>query len=351
MSAVNALPASTGAADGAPVWAGPSFERVDTIAHADFLAAGEPLHRRTRPLLIKAAVRNWPASERWRFERLAELRRPDGGEVLTQFQIGVAEQGPTRQLVTRPIAPYLLGLAEAQRRALEAGDGDLGLLTAQQHARLRPGERFHLDWSYMRTLPRDQPYISLWHMLDEFPALRQDLRIAEVWPGLRWDWAYSFLGPGKSVTGFHFDYPTNLFCQFSGVKEFLLFPPDQNPYMAPSNKYDWGGKMSHIDITRLDEQPALAARFAQASGLYARIEAGDALYVPRRTWHAVVSSVPSVSLAVFGLRPWELIVDGLPSVGKAALHAVGLYGRGNCTCHGKTLPEVENAPPGMQDAR
>ena len=100
--------------------------------------------------------------------------------------------------------------------------------------------------------------------------------------------------------------------------------------------------MSHIDITRFDDQPEQAASFAQAHGLYARVESGDALYVPRRTWHAVVSSVPSVSLAIFGLTPWELIVDGLPSVTRAALHAIGLYGRGNCTCHGvrRTEPEV-----------
>eukprot|EP01034_Spumella_vulgaris_P005624 gene5624-7182_t len=194
----------------------------------------------------------------------------------------------------------------------------------------------------MKTLPRDQPYISLWHILKEFPQLKDDFKISEIWPGLRWDWGYTFLGPGKSVTGFHYDYPNNLFCQVSGAKEFLLVPPDQNPYMAPSSKYDWGGKMSHIDITRLDEQPERAAMFAQASGLYARVESGDALFVPRRTWHAVVSSIPSVSLAVFGLTPRELVVDGVPSGVRAALHAVGLYGRGNCTCHGKARAPMES---------
>jgi hypothetical protein len=56
--------------------------------------------------------------------------------------------------------------------------------------------------------------------------------------------------------------------------------------------------------------------------------------VPHRVWHCVVSLLPSVSLAVFGLTPYELLVDGIPSVFLAGAHALGLYGRGNCTCHG-----------------
>ncbi|NGY03801.1 hypothetical protein G7Y85_03420 [Solimonas terrae] len=325
-----------------PPYAGPTFRKVEQIDWPDFTRSGALLGRRTRPLLIKGAIRHWPATERWTFERLAQLRRADGSEVTTRFQIGIAEQGESRQDLIQPIAPYLLALARKQREAFAAGDDQLGLLSAEQHAHLSPTERFRLDWSYMKMLPRDQPYISVWHILKEFPQLWVDFPVKSLWKGTRWDWGYTFLGPGKSVTGFHFDYPTNLFCQVSGAKEFLLFPPDQNAYMAPSSKYDWGGRMSHVDITRLDEQPQIAATFARACGLYARVESGDALFVPRRTWHAVVSSVPSVSLAVFGMTPWQLLVDGVPSVALAGLHAAGLYGRGNCTCHGKA---AQAAPP------
>ena len=321
---------------------GPAFRLIEQVDWATFERSGARLARRTRPLLIKGAIRHWPATERWSFDRLAQLRRLDGSEVFAPFQIGIAEQGVSRADVVQPVAAYLRALGQAQRDAFAAGDDRRGLLTAEQHGRLTPDETFHLDWSYMKTLPRDQPYISLWHILEQCPQLKKDFRVSEPWPGLRWDWAYTFLGPGRTVTGFHYDYPNNLFCQVSGVKEFLVVPPEDSAHMRPSAKYDWGGKMSHIDITRFDDQPEQAASFAQAHGLYARVESGDALYVPRRTWHAVVSSVPSVSLAIFGLTPWELIVDGLPSVTRAALHAIGLYGRGNCTCHGvrRTEPEV-----------
>ncbi|MDB4987620.1 MAG: cupin-like protein [Myxococcaceae bacterium] len=312
---------------------GPTFELVEQIEWDEFKRSGTHFSSRKRPLLVRGALKHWPASERWTFERIAELQRRDGAEVRTKFQIGV-EQGPTAD-GTAPVKPYLLELARTQHEARAAGHHLGGLLPAQRLAQLKPGEHFHIDWSYMKsTAEVTQPYLSLWDMLDEFPELKRDLRLGELWPGVRWDWSYSFLGPAHSVSGIHFDYPNNLFCQFSGVKEFMLFESDQDPHMCASSKYDWGSKLSHIDITRLDEQPEQAAHFARAHGVYARLEAGDALYVPHRVWHCVVSLLPSVSLAVFGLTPYELLVDGAPSVFRAAAHALGLYGRGNCTCHG-----------------
>ncbi len=311
---------------------GPTFRLVEQ-ADWDELRRQRGLRKRKRPLLVKGAIKHWPASERWTFESLAALRRKDGSEVTTRFQIGLAEQGKSRKQVVAPIAPYLRSLAQAEREARAAGKERVGLLPAHVHAQLSPNDRFELDWSFMKTFKPDQVYISLWHILDEFPELKKDFLVRELWPGLRWDWAYTFIGPMNSVTGIHYDYPTNLFCQVSGVKEFLLFPPDQDALMCPSRKYDWGGKLSHIDVTRLDEQPELAATFARAQGLYARVEPGDALFVPRRTWHTVFSLLPSISLAVFGLTPSELVIDGVPSVLLALLHWLRLYGRGNCTCH------------------
>jgi len=312
---------------------GPVFRRIEETTWEELGPKGG-LKKVDRPLLVRGALHHWPARERWQFERLAELRRRDGSEVQTIFQMGIAEQGQTQQEVVRPIAPYLRELAAMDRAWRAEGRHRVGLLTEERHAQLKPGERFHLDWSFMDTFTvKDKPYLSLWHILHEFPELKKDLRTRELWPGLRWDWGYTFIGGGNSVTGFHFDYPTNLFCQITGVKEFLLFPPSQNAFMSPSHKYDWGGKLSHLDITRLHEQPEEAALFAQAEGQYARVETGDALFVPHRHWHAVVSLLPSVSLALFGLSPLELFTDGLTSVGRAVLHALGLYGRGNCTCH------------------
>ena len=76
--------------------------------------------------------------------------------------------------------------------------------------------------------------------------------------------------------------------------------------------------------------------FARTNGLYARVEAGDALFVPKQTWHCVVALEPSVSLAVFGLTLPEVLLGGGKAEIKALLHRLHLYRWGNCTCHKMT---------------
>jgi hypothetical protein len=208
------------------VYEGPSFELVETIAWEDLVRRGG-FGARSAPLLIKGAVRQWPAFDRWTFDRLAALRQPDGSEVV-------------------------------------------------------------------------------------------------------------FIGPANTVTGVHYDFPNNWFCQVRGTKEVILFPPDQTPYMCKSRKYDWGATLSDINISRLDAMPRERAMFAQAHGLYARVEAGDALFIPRRTWHSVVAAEPSISLGVFGLTAPEIILGGGPSEARHLLHTLHLYRWNNCTCHRMT---------------
>lgn len=322
---------------------GPEFQQVETLHWRDLEARGG-FRPRQRPLLVKGAVERWPASRQWTFDKLAELRRPDGSEVVTSFQNGLVEQGLTREPVIQPVAPYLRRLAETAA-ALRAGRiDDIGLLPNRRRQRLADGERFHLDWSYLKTFTADQVYLAQWYILNEFPALRQHFEIGQLWPGLRRTWEYTFIGPANTVTGLHYDFPNNWFCQVTGVKEFLLFPPEESPRMCKSHKYDWGATLSDIDISRLDEQPFEREQFARAKGLYARVEAGDALFVPSRTWHAVVSLEPSISLAVFGLTPWEIVAGGLPSETRALLHRLHLYRWGNCTCHRMAAaPEAREA--------
>jgi len=311
---------------------GPEFQQIETVHWRDLEAQGG-FRPRQRPLLVKGAVERWPASQQWTFDKLAELRRPDGSEVVTSFQNGLVEQGVTREPVIQPVAPYLRKLADAAATIRAGRIDDIGLLPNRRRQSLAEGERFHLDWNYLKTFTADEVYLAQWYILNEFPELRQHFEIGQLWPGLRRTWEYTFIGPANTVTGLHYDFPNNWFCQVSGVKEFLLFPPDQSPQMCKSRKYDWGATLSDIDISRLDEQPAERESFARAEGLYARVEAGDALFVPSRTWHAVVSLEPSISLAVFGLTPWEILAGGLPSETRALLHRLHLYRWGNCTCH------------------
>lgn len=317
----------------ASTYAGPSFQQVEEIC-AEQLTLRGGFAARTTPLLVRDALRTWPAFHRWGFERLAQLRRADGSEVVASFQNGLIEQGATREPLQLPVAPYLRALEQAALSVDQVQLDELGLLPNRLRRSLAKGESFSLDWSYLKTFAATRSYLAQWHLLDEFPELRRDMPIRTLWPGRRYTWEFAFVGPANTVTGLHHDFPANWFCQIRGVKEYLLFPPDQTPYLSQSRKYDRGATLSEVDVTRLDEQPERAARFAQARGLYARVEAGDALYIPSTTWHAVVALAPSISVALFGLTAAEVLTRGAPSELLHLLHMMRLYRWGDCTCHG-----------------
>ena len=318
---------------------GPDFTFVDEITWEELLVRGH-IEPPKRPLLVKGAVKAWPAWNRWTFDKLADLRHANGKDVIASFQNGLVEQGVTREPVLQPVAPYLRDLAEQSKKGVP---DDIGLLTARRMKGLKKGDSFKLDWSYMNSFRADKVYLAQWNILDEFPEMKKDFAITTVWPGLRWTWEFVFMGPAHTVTGIHYDFPNNWFCQVTGTKEFMLFPPDQSENMCESEKYDWGATLSDINISKLADQPGELSHFNKVKGIYARVEAGDALFVPSKTWHCVVALEPSISLAVFGLTPSEIVIGGGASTLRHALHAMHLYRWGNCTCHKMKGPAKSGA--------
>lgn len=311
---------------------GPPFQLVDTITLEELKAQGG-FQPRTRPLLVKGAVKQWHAWNKWGFDQLAELKRKDGSAVIASFQNGLVEQGVTKQPLDLPVAPYLRDLDAAAAQIRAGWRDDVGLCPDRVWQQARPGDEFHLNWAHMHSFAPNRVYLAQWDILKEFPAMRRDFAIRSVWTGWRWTWEYVFIGPANTVTGWHYDFPNNWFCQVRGVKEFMLVPPEHSQHMCQSRKYDWGATLSDINIAKLDEQPEHRASFAKAKGLYARVEAGDALFVPKRTWHSVVALEPSVSLAVFGLTLPEVLIGGGGAEVRNLLHTLHLYRWGNCTCH------------------
>lgn len=325
-------PALPGVSADRPPQAGPAFLLVPEMSWEEYRRE-RPRGLRT-PLLVKGAVKAWPAWENWTFSKLAQLRRTDGTPVVCRFQEGLVEQGTTGPLPQLPVAPYLEALAEASAKVSGPPEG---LLPHAQKTSLVPGRPFPLHWAHLQSFLPNRRYLADWPILSEFPELRRDFAIRTLWSGLRWTWEYVFIGPANTVTGLHRDIHNNWFCQVRGTKELLLFPPGESALMSRSPKYNLGSVLSTIDITRLDEQPREAELFARARGYYVRAEAGDALYIPKNTWHAVVSLEPSISLGVFGLTALEIVTEGAWAEMKNVFHRFGLYRRKNCICHEATV--------------
>jgi hypothetical protein len=310
---------------------GPSFQVIEETTWEKLEASGRQLPFE-RPVLVKGGVKHWPAFSKWSFEHLANVCESKGSEAPVKFTDGLVEQGVTKGRPFLPVAPYL---RELGKQSLATPDPAAGLLPKARLEQLRqqPGERFHLNWAHMQSFKPTTLYLAQWDILETFPELRKDLMIKSLWPGQRLTWEYVFMGPANTVTGLHNDFPHNWFCQLKGTKEFILFPPDQRQHMCPAKKYDWGATLSDINVSRLPEQAKELASFEKANGIYARVEAGDALFVPRRTWHSVVSVEPSISLGMFGLTPYEVATGGAWATLRDWAHHLRLYAWGNCTCH------------------
>ncbi|HLY08455.1 MAG TPA: cupin-like domain-containing protein [Planctomycetota bacterium] len=309
-------------------WTGPTFQLVKECTPED--AGGGGFRNPSGPLLVRGAVKAWPAWSQWSFDALSRLRRPDGSEVQCRFQEGLVEQGATRALPVLPVAPYLeeLGRDSQQPRSPEAG-----LLPEAEYRAQKPEDRFSLRWDYLKTIGKGRRYLADWPILHEFPHLRRDFAIRTLWPGWRWTWEYVFIGPSDTVTGLHQDIHDNWFCQVRGTKELLLFPQDQSPHLFVSGKYNLGSVLSEVDILNLQKHPDHAAEFGKTRGYYARVNAGDALYIPKHTWHAVIALEPSISLGIFGLTAWEVVTAGAWSELKNLFHLARLYRWRNCICH------------------
>jgi hypothetical protein len=310
---------------------GPSFQVIEETTWEQLEASGRQLPFE-RPVLVKGGVKQWPAFSKWSFEHLAKVCESKGSEAPVKFTDGLVEQGVTKGRPFLPVAPYL---RELGKQSLATPDPAAGLLPKARLEQLRqqPGERFHLNWAHMQSFKPTTLYLAQWDALETFPELHKDLMIKSLWPGQRLTWEYVFMGPANTVTGLHNDFPHNWFCQLKGTKEFILFPPDQRQHMCPAKKYDWGATLSDINVSRLAEQAKELASFEKANGIYARVEAGDALFVPRRTWHSVVSVEPSISLGMFGLTPYEVATGGAWATLRDWAHHLRMYAWGNCTCH------------------
>lgn len=299
-----------------PAYVGPTFTKapegtIDEIARA---------RRDLRPILIRGAIRAWPAFERWSFEYLAD----QCAGVSTKVQGGLIEQGASKPVVEASVTNYVRGLGQRSEVAR-------GFVSDERLAALGPDEPFQLDWSRMAFEPAD--YLQQWEFLSQVPHLQEELWSRQMWPAPRYRVTYAFVGPENTLTGLHWDLNHNWFCQVRGTKEALLFPQDQAEYLGVADRYEAGAVLAEIDISRLEQTPEISARFARAKGWYARLEPGDALLIPRGVWHGVVSRTASISVGIFGLSPAEFVFRGAAILGKEWLHQHGWYGTHACSCH------------------
>jgi len=92
----------------------------------------------------------------------------------------------------------------------------------------------------------------------------------------------------------HFDMLENIAVHVAGEKVFTLFPPDQiaNLYPGPIELTPGGVPISMVPLDSTDFERYPRFKLALDTAQQARLEPGDALYMPAMWWHHVATTGP-----------------------------------------------------------
>ena len=130
--------------------------------------------------------------------------------------------------------------------------------------------------------------------LDELPAAwRERITPPAYCADARWLSSKVWLSPAGTVTQTHRDAADNLHLQLLGSKRFTLFDSAQSAYLYPNSLFSNVPNGCQVD----PEAPDLARhpRFRDARAERAELTPGDAIYIPRGTWHHVRTLEDSLS--------------------------------------------------------
>lgn len=244
------------------------------------------------PRVVRGAASDWPATQSWSFDRLAQL----GGPRPVRLVVGNRETGKTRFAPGR-LDDYLRSLDPATPP--EAQDGPM-------------------------------PYLKEFDLLEEIPGLRDEVRPHQLIPQRRLSSCSAWVGPRGAHTGLHYDYLDNIAVLLRGTKRFYLARPGTVEKLgAASSKYDRWARLSSIGFADL------AAAEPRGNALFvAELRAGDALYVPRGWWHEVVNTEASVLLSgFFGTYPSVFAKWLWTGMQQRAHNALASVSPTHCTCH------------------
>ena len=251
------------------------------------------LRHRAEPSVFKGLAAHWPAVQHWRFGKLARLA-PD---MQIKLVAGNRERGHTC-FIESTLGSYLASLEESHEQGNQA---DQAL------------------------------YLKEFDLLDTIPALRQDLRHADLFvPGSTFS-LQSWIGPAHARTGLHYDYLDNLAVQIVGRKRFYLVRAGTVERMhAVASKYDSWARLASCTAQEL---AANANANAEGDFFVVDLEPGDVLHVPAGWWHEVLNLTPSILFGGFHGPRTQVSARWAWVQSRDLLHRLGWLGHGNCTCH------------------
>ena len=221
------------------------------------------------PVIIRQTASQWPLVNDWSIDRLVDVEGET--DVPCELSIGDADYrdldadggGSQHRTFEADVDVPLAVLAE-HIRAVEDDDGvDERLYLAQKEVDVLP--------TIAKLVPNELPVL----LANTSAPARTEIQ-RKIW-----------LGPRGTKSPLHRDMYHNFFVQIWGVKKFLIFPPEATPHLHP---YTDNYFLRHTSSLRdLSSVMHLAREVT--------LEPGDALYLPKKTWHYVESVKGSLSVS------------------------------------------------------
>src|SRR5262245_47849527 len=95
--------------------------------------------------------------------------------------------------------------------------------------------------------------------------------------------------------------------QIYGRKQFVVYPPDQEPWLYPSPAKQNISMINSLDEPDLERFPL----FARAEPITFVLEPGELLFVPSHWWHTTKMLTPSITVSINTVNRsnWHALVD------------------------------------------
>lgn len=138
------------------------------------------------------------------------------------------------------------------------------------------------------------PSLYMMARVDELPATLRDRVATPVYcAGASWMSRKLWLSPTGTVTMLHRDAADNLHIQLIGSKRFTLIDSKQSARLYPNSLLDSvpNGCKADLDAPDFARHP----RFSDVEMEQTDLEPGDAVYIPRGSWHHVRTVADSLS--------------------------------------------------------